>query len=407
MIEVKQKKSEFFLFRDLREDIRYIDITSIDGKKFKNNSVVSLFTGAGGLDLGLEDAGFRTLACVEIDPDCRETLRYNRPEWKLFEENFYRIPGDIRNISPEELWEFANGKSAEIALVVGGAPCQPFSNIGKRKGLNDPENGDLFYEFVRIVKGINPTAFLFENVSGIAQTLHLSVINFMKEELERIGYNTSYTILNSADYGVGQIRKRFFLVGIKDSKKPAFPLPTHSKNDEAWNQLISRLDKKPDYTPLHWVTLNEVLSHIGTESESRDDFVQMNISKKVRERMKLVPPGKNFKVLPMEMRPDCWKNGKHQGQDTFGRLCLDAPSVTIRTSAYNPAKGRYIHPVENRGLNSIEMAAIQGFPLVWTFKRCSFGKMTLKSVGRQIGNAVPPPLAKALGLAIKIQLQNL
>ena len=120
--------------------------------------------------------------------------------------------------------------------------------------------------------------------------------------------------------------------------------------------------------------------------------------------MKLIEQGQNFKVLPFDMRPNCWKNGKHQGADTFGRLVADYPSVTIRTAAYNPAKGRYIHPFENRGLSTIEMAMLQDFPLEWIFRCHGREQVTLVSGGRQIGNAVPPGLAKALGLAIKKQM---
>jgi len=108
----------------------------------------------------------------------------------------------------------------------------------------------------------------------------------------------------------------------------------------------------------------------------------------------------------MELRPQCWKNGKHQGNDTFGRLISSLPSVTIRTAGYNPAKGMYIHPFENRGLSTIEMAALQSFPYNWNFKVKNREKVTLVSGGKQIGNAVPPGLAKALGLAIKQQLST-
>ncbi len=130
----------------------------------------------------------------------------------------------------------------------------------------------------------------------------------------------------------------------------------------------------------------------------------MNISDVVKHRMTYIPQGKNFKVLPMELRPNCWKTGKHQGNDTFGRLIPDLPSVTIRTAAYNPAKGMYIHPFENRGLDTIEMAVLQDFPLDWEYKTSGRDKVTLVSGGKQIGNAVPPGLARALGLAIRKQI---
>lgn len=385
----------------------YLDITRMKPNQFKDNKVISLFTGAGGLDLGLEMAGFNTAMCIEIDDDSRETLRFNRKHWKIFEDNTDRIAGDIRKIEPAEVLIRAGLEQNEAALVVGGAPCQPFSNIGQKKGKNDPKNGDLFLEFVKMVKGILPKAFLFENVAGITQSKHSDIINYMTDKLKGLGYGISYTILNAANYGVGQRRERFFLLGIQKLKKPAFPLPTHFKGLKEWNAFIKNLNRNPEYIPEPWLTLEEVLGDIPPDVQNRDDFALMNISDFVVERMKLIRQGENFKVLPLEMRPNCWKNGKHQGNDTFGRLKLDEPTITIRTAAYNPAKGKYIHPTENRGLSTIEMAAIQSFPSDWIFKSKTRKKITLKSGGMQIGNAVPPVLAKALGLAIKEQIYKI
>ncbi len=396
--------------------IKYIDISSdnIQTTNGKKLSVISLFSGAGGLDIGLEQAGFETVACVENDIHCRETLRFNRPSWKLFEksEKFEqgklepREPGNIREIEVNELLKLSGLKKGQATLVVGGAPCQPFSNIGKREGKSDKKNGDLFLEFVRMVKGIEPQAFIFENVAGITQSKHNSVIKYMIDNFAGSGYGLSYTTLNAADYGVAQRRVRFFLIGIKGVDFPAFPLPTHFKNEKAWEVFINDFEKKPATNPKSWKTVRQVFDALPKDYKDRDDYAAMNCSPKVVHRMTFIEQGKNFKVLPMELRPNCWKNGKHQGQDTFGRLVADYPSVTIRTSSYNPSKGMYIHPFENRGLNTIEMAAIQDFPIEWKFKCHNREKITLVSGGRQIGNAVPPGLAYALGLAIKKQLKN-
>ncbi|MEM7539199.1 MAG: DNA cytosine methyltransferase, partial [Chloroflexota bacterium] len=388
-----------------QQNILYHNITNFaEDIDNKNRKVISLFSGAGGFDIGLEQAGFETVACVEIDPDCRETLRYNRKQWTLFEDNDGRIAGDIREIEPHELLALTRLEKGEVALVIGGAPCQPFSNIGKKQGTNDPKNGDLFLEFVKMVRGIHPQAFLFENVVGITQARHANVIQYMMDKLEGLGYGMSYTVLNAANYGVGQRRQRFFLLGIQGVSKPAFPLPTHFKGAKEWATFVEQLDYQPTYKPDPWVTVEDVFHALPDDYQTRSDYAVMNISDIVLERMRRIGPGENFKVLPPEMLPNCWKSGKHQGNDTFGRLRLDEPSVTIRTAAYNPAKGKYIHPTENRGLNTIEMAALQGFPLDWTFKTATRKKMTLKSAGLQIGNAVPSLIAKALGLAIKAQI---
>ncbi|MEI6047473.1 MAG: DNA cytosine methyltransferase [Bacteroidota bacterium] len=396
-----------------KNKIQYVDIT--ESEKIKNGqfyTVISLFSGAGGLDIGLEQAGFHTIACVENDINCRATLKFNRPDWNVFEESvkteygkiITREPGDIRDIEVDELLNYVGLKKGQVTLVVGGAPCQPFSNMGKKEGLEDKKNGDLFQEFVRMVKGIQPEAFIFENVAGITQNKHAFVLDYMIKNFEGTGYGISYSILNSANYGVPQRRERFFLIGIKDSKNPAFPLPTHMKDTKSWETFTRGLNKVPKYTPKSWVTVKDAFNRLPKNPEKREDFALMNISEKVVNRMKLIKQGENFKVLPPELRPDCWKSGKHQGNDTFGRLIADLPSVTIRTAAYNPAKGMYIHPFENRGLSTIEMAILQDFPLSWTLKHHGRGRVTLASGGKQIGNAVPPGLARAIGLSIKKQL---
>lgn len=393
------------VLKNLKSGLNFIDITEESKSPLSNNKVISLFSGAGGLDLGLEDAGFDTAVCVEIDADCRETLRFNRPKWKLAEDTKGgRAAGDINYISAEEILSLGNLRKGEAALVVGGAPCQSFSNIGKRDGVNSETNGTLFIEFLRIVEGTEPAAVLFENVTGITQQKHGEVISTMREKLESLGYKVSYTVLNSANYGVAQRRERFFLLAIKGNETPSFPLPTHYKDKLEWLSVVKDFNVEPNYTPKRWRSLGEVFDKIPTNAREREDFAVMNISEVVRDRMTYISPGENFHVLPMEKRPNCWKNGKHQGTDTFGRLKLDEPSVTIRTAAYNPMKGKYIHPTEDRGLSTHEMAAIQGFPYTWVFKCEKREKITLVSGGKQIGNAVPPPLAEALGKAIKIQL---
>ena len=398
---------------DKKSDTKYIETqnTQLPDGEFP---VVSLFSGAGGLDIGLEDAGFKTSVCVEFDTDCRETLRHNRPEWLLFEDSVKvesgkistRIPGDIRDIEVEELLGLANLKKGEASLVVGGAPCQPFSNIGKKLGREDEKNGDLFLEFVRMVKGVDPKAFIFENVAGITQQKHTEVIDYMVNKFKGLGYGISNTILNAANYGVPQRRERFFLIGIKGVKKPSFPLPTHFKDKKHYQSFMDSIGCKSENRFEKWMSVKDAFSKIPKDHVLRDDYALMNISEKVINRMKYINQGENFKVVPQDLLPNCWKNGKHQGNDTFGRLIENLPSVTIRTAAYNPSKGMYIHPNQNRGLSTTEMAKLQSFPYNWEFKVKSRGRVTLVSGGRQIGNAVPPGLAEALGKSILVQLES-
>ena len=401
------------IYSNIKSETRFIDISDFSfGKNGLQFPVVSLFSGAGGLDLGLEDSGFHTAVCVEYDADCRATLRYNRPNWKLFEEEIkvengirkIRTPGDIRDIGVDELLKFAGLKKGEASLVIGGAPCQPFSNIGKKLGKNDEKNGDLFLEFVRIVKGVSPEAFIFENVVGITQQKHADVIKYMVDKFKGLGYGISHAILNAANYGVPQRRERFFLIGIKGVENPSFPFPTHFKDEKHYETFLKDFNDIPVRNFKKWVSVKEAFKKIAGNQQHRIDYALMNISDIVVKRMTYIKQGENFKVLPMELRPECWKTGKHQGNDTFGRMIADIPSCTIRTAAYNPAKGQYIHPFENRGLSTVEMAALQSFPLNWYFRCKGSNKVTLVSGGRQIGNAVPPLLAQALGAAIKKQI---
>jgi len=391
-----------FLRNDFEQEW-YVDTnTTIDQADLVGGKVISLFTGCGGLDIGLERAGFETAGCVEIDEDCKETLRQNRPDWTLINGS---RNGDIRYIEVEEILAETGLRKGEPALVVGGAPCQPFSNIGKRAGAADEKNGgDLFQEFVRVIEGCMPKAFIFENVVGITQQKHRDVIAYMKSCLSGLGYSISYRIMNAADYGVPQKRNRFILLGLKGNLPPALPVPLHYKSDDLYREFCFQTGTNPDRKIKTWRTVGEAFSTITESDRQRIDNVVMNISSPVRKRMELIGPGENFHVLPMEMRPNCWRTGKHQGQDTFGRLRMDEPSVTVRTAAYNPAKGRYIHPTENRGLSSVEMAVLQSFPSEWRFCSKRYEKVTLTSAGRQIGNAVPPLLAEAIGRALNIQL---
>lgn len=401
------------MFKSTKTGLNYIQITGSDPFiQDEDYTVVSLFSGAGGLDIGLEQAGFRTVVCIENDLNCRTTLRHNRPEWLLFDSPLRteagriieRQPGNIREIEAQELLKFAGLKKGHVTLVVGGAPCQPFSNIGKKKGENDEKNGDLFLEFVRMVKGIDPKAFIFENVAGITQNKHANVLQYMIDQFANSGYGLSYALLNAANYGVPQRRERFILIGIKGIENPAFPLPTHIKDERMWELFKAELSPVPVIRPEKWVTVKQAFDRLPNSYKSRPDYAVMGVSPIVHDRMTYIKQGQNFKALPDELRPDCWKTGKHQGNDTFGRLIADFPSVTIRTAAYNCAKGMYIHPFENRGLNTIEMAALQDFPFDWEFKTFGREKVTLVSGGKQIGNAVPPGLARALGLALRKQM---
>ena len=389
------------LYDDVVSGRRYIDCSSTR-KSCSPLTVISLFTGAGGLDLGLELAGFETLGCIEVDKDCRETLKHNRHGWKLIDGSNHDLPGDIRGVNPHDVLAIFGLKRGELGLVVGGPPCQPFSNLGKKEGQHDCHNGDLYAEFTRMVDGLLPRGFIFENVEGFAQQKHEGIRNFMFSEFKRLGYRMTSHVLCSADYGDPQVRKRYVILGIRGIDHIALPMPEFFETNSKAIQFYGRIGREFVGQAKSWRNMGESLAQIPIPRLTRSDCIQMGVSEVVAMRMSLVGAGENFKVLPIELLPNCWKSGKHQGQDTFGRLRADKPSVTIRTSAYNVSKGRFIHPFEDRGLNTAEMAALQSFPFEYEFK--CVGKPTLVGIGKMIGNAVPIRLARALGQAMALQL---
>ena len=189
------------------------------GKK----KIISLFSGAGGLDIGFSKAGFQTAVMVEKDHACCNTLRLNAPHTPVIE-------GDICTISTDVILQEAKLKPLEAALVIGGPPCQSFSLAGKRMGLNDPR-GKLVFEFIRIVREALPTAFVMENVKGLTnwnsgKALE-AILNEVKQPIEYKGkiyeYKVSYKVLNAAEYGVSQFRERIFIVGNRIQKDFVFP----------------------------------------------------------------------------------------------------------------------------------------------------------------------------------------
>ncbi|WP_312519122.1 DNA cytosine methyltransferase [Anaerospora sp.] len=371
-------------------------------------SVISLFTGGGGLDLGLEWAGFRTTCFVENNRHCVKTIKANRPNWLHIDKHC----GDVSKLTAEDILTAANMKSGNVGLVVGGAPCQPFSSLGSNAGESIP-NGQLYRHFINLVKEIRPMMFLFENVRGMAQN-HKKVIEFMKDEFSSINYGIEVGLLCAADYGVPQKRYRIFIIGRRDNEKPGFPFPTHAEDPKKALPYFKNLcDNNQAVFPYRrlkkWRTVEEVFSEITEHHLNRSDSFSADLSPHIIEMIRHIRPHTRdcWQDLPVDLMFNCWKKGKFQGKDNFGRLLLNEPAVTIRTGAIYPAKGRYIHPVENRGLNTIEMAALQSFPLFRRRNKRWLFQGGIMSVARQIGNAVPPLLAEALGHTLREQITEI
>ena len=344
----------------------------VDKKKVNSEvelKATELFAGAGGLALGVEKAGFNTIGLIEIDKNACNTLKLNRSNWNVINEN-------IANISSKNLEDFFSIKKGELDLLSGGAPCQAFSYAGKRLGLEDTR-GTLFYHYALFLKQLQPKMFLFENVKGLLShdkgKTHETIVNVFREE----GYTIYEKVLNAWDYGVAQKRERLIIVGIRNDliNKLNFLFPTPHK-----------------YKP--------VLRDILLDCPESKGIAYSEYKKKIFE---MVPPGGYWKDIPKEIAKEymksCWDmEGGRTG--ILRRLSLDEPSLTVLTSPSQKQTDR-CHPIEARPFTIRENARCQSFPDEWIFS----GSVTDQY--RQVGNAVSVNLAYEVALEIRKALEML
>lgn len=337
--------------------------------------VIELFAGCGGMALGFKNAGFQTVLANEWDADACKTLRAN-------------ITDRVLNCAIQEIQKFPKAD-----VVAGGPPCQGFSNLGERVP-NDPRN-QLWRHYFRCVEQARPRFFVLENVPPLLASAEF--IEMVKLST-KLGYKVEGRVLNTADYGVPQTRKRAIVIGSRVGE-PRFPEPTHADPQ-----------KRSSFTPslLPWRTVRNAIGHLPLDPTGEGWHIGRNPSPKSLERYRCIPPGGNRWNLPPHLMPECWKRKTKGGTDLFGRLWWDRPSVTIRTEFYKPEKGRYLHPSADRPITHLEAALLQSFPGDFNF--CG----TRINVGIQIGNAVPPlfaqaiaaELAAALGACVKPALRH-
>ena len=331
-------------------------------------TVIDLFAGCGGMSIGLKKAGFENLLAVEWDESCCETFKAN-------------VSLRILQCAIQEVETFPT-----CDLLVGGPPCQGFSNLGE-KVPNDPRR-QLWRHFLRAVKDASPLIFVMENVPPLLKSAEYDEVC---NEAIKLGYEVKGRILNAADYGTPQQRKRVFVIGSKIGS-PVFPNATHC------NPQVEPTFEMSGLPP--WHTVREAISDLPSVPDEKNWHIGRNPTEMSRRRYRCVPAGGNRWDLPVELTPECWKKKTKGGTDLFGRLWWDRPSVTIRTEFYKPEKGRYLHPVEDRPITHREAARLQGFDDAFDFK----GKRI--QVGIQIGNAVPPPLAYQIGLAAAREIER-
>lgn len=354
-------------------------------------SALSLFSGAGGMDIGVRKAGFEILADIEIDPYCCQTLRSVMDRENL---RTLLLEKDIKQVDPCHLMRDLNIQPGDLDLLFGGSPCQSFSQAGKRGSLDD-ERGLLLFEFVRFAKYFQPKVIAIEQVKGILKAPGKSGKNggafqSLKDQLEELGYCFRQQILNSADYGVAQVRERVFIVATKAKHNFSFPLQTHSK-----------FDSQLSLFPLnHYVTVGQALK--GLDSPSND---KGNLPK--NSHIDITPAGDRRRIqgvsegsfLAGELHLPASQRGKLTKKDTtkFRRLSFSEPSLTLRCGEI------FFHPVEDRYLTPREYMRIHGYPDTYLLKgpvRGRSGRVRYLDQHRQVANSVPPPVAYAIAKEI-------
>lgn len=347
---------------------------------------ISLFSGAMGLDIGIERAGIDIRLCVEMNKQAASTIRNNT--------NIPVIDRDITTIPTTELLEVSGLKHGKVDLVVGGPPCQAFSTAGARRGLDD-FRGNVIIQYLRVVSEIQPRYFILENVRGILSAKLNAVpdsyseyvgikekkggvIRFLAKEFSKLGYTISFALFNAANYGVPQIRERVIIFGVKGNKRIPLPQPTHSELGV--------------YGTKKWVTLGDVIKDLPEPNE----YEYIPLSKRILRYMPLIKEGENWTSLD----PALAKEAMGKAYDLSGgktgflrRLSNNKPSPTLVTSPIMPAT-LICHPTELRPLSIREYARVQQFPDDWKFS----GRIV--DIYKQIGNAVPVGLGYMAGRQI-------
>lgn len=349
---------------------------------------VDLFSGAGGLLIGLEKSGYETLFSVEIDKDACKTHLENFPHIPVFKD-------DIRNLTSSKIQEYVKGQDVDI--IVGGPPCQGFSVFGKRRFVNtqgydpksDPRNF-LVYEFIRVIRELKPKYFFMENVKGFVNLDKGKFVEEVINEFKEIGYkDIDYQIFNAADYGVPQKRQRMLMIGNRIGQPITFPEKTHSPNDELLMQKYR--------------TVGEFIMNLVDKTDKDiENHVPLKHKPVVAERMSYVEEGEKLDInkLPENLlkstRPDSTTGKVRNYSHVYKRLHREKPSLTL-VPGHNAFP---IHPTLNRTLTVREAARIQTFPDDHVF----YGSRQQQCI--QVGNAVPPLLAEVFFKHIAMKLKK-
>ena len=333
-------------------------------------NILSLFSGCGGLDLGFEQAGFKICVANEVDPTIYETFKVNHP-------NTFLIEGDIRNISKSDIEKYMDGK---IDGIIGGPPCQSWSEAGSLKGIND-ERGQLFFDYIRILKEFKPKFFLAENVSGMLSKRHSEAVKNILSLFDSAGYDVSLTLVNAKDYGVAEERKRVFYIGFNKDLKIDFAFPKGSTSDDS---------KK--------LTLRDVIWDLQDTAVPALEKNKHN-PKAINNNEYFT--GSYSTIFMSRNRVKAWDEQAYTVQAS-GRQCQLHPQAP-KMLKVGKDDCRFVSGKEHlyRRMTVREVARIQGFPD--TFK---FIYTDVNNAYKMIGNAVPVNLAYEIANAILAALSQ-
>lgn len=340
--------------------------------------VIDLFAGCGGMTLGLAMTGrFEPVYAVEFDPDAAATYARN------FGDHVAREP----NGKPMAIEHVPRFPDAD--LVIGGPPCQGFSPLNMNgAGL---ERRGLWREYLRALEEADPVAFVMENVPELLRSGEYAAFKAAAET--ELDFSVEERILNAADYGVPQTRRRAIVIGTKTGS-PAWPSRTHWPEGDVPDGGNS------------WRTFRDAVEGLPLEPNGLDWHNPRNPRPLSLERYRAIPMEGEGRFDLAKRRPDitprCWLEKPTGSTDVFGRLWWNRPAFTIRTEFYKPEKGRYLHPQEDRPITVREAARCMSFPDEFRF--LPPGEQSMTSVAKQIGNAVPPLLAERIGAALALQL---
>jgi DNA (cytosine-5)-methyltransferase 1 len=348
--------------------------------------VVSLFSGAMGLDLGMMEAGLSVVVSQDYDRWCIETIRKN---------NYLAIEGDICELLEDDpscdfLLQPAKVARKDVFAVVGGPPCQAYSTAGKRKGIDD-ERGSLYKQFIKVVESIRPRFFVMENVKGLASMPSVPdnkesepLLSVILKTFRALGYHTVHGVLDAVHYGTPQFRERLVIIGSRDAEAIFLPSPTHFHMHQS--------------ADMRWRTLGDAISDLQGAEMAGAKFTP-----RISKYLSTVPEGGNWRSLSPNVQATAMGGAYLSGGGKVGffrRLSYKEPAPTLVTSPIQKAT-ILCHPRETRPLTVREYARIQKFPDTWAFE----GK--LQDCYRQIGNAVPIPLGSAIGqMLVSVALGN-